>query len=118
MYELKRFSLFAILSLAGILLAHGGLDAGVIQGRFYETDGITQITGETITVKVVDSAGNTTSYGGNYAGGTYSINIGSLVPVDKSISIIIIRAGVTKATLTDMNGNPQRPQTIDILIPK
>jgi hypothetical protein len=118
MSNVRRTSLFVILTLLGLLLSFGAADAGVIAGKFYETDGVTQITKESITIQVVDSAGTTTAYGGNYTGGTYSINIGSLTPADKTISFVIIRGGVNTTTLSGLNGNPQRPQTIDIIVHK
>ena len=88
-----------------------------ISGKFLQTNGTTQITDQIFDLQMLDFANNPVgSVFPSLANGKYSF-IPSGLPTDKRMGLTVSLAGTEKTRVTGINGNPQAPETVDILVP-
>ena len=94
-----------------------------INGRFYDHTGVTQQSNTTYWIVVLDSATppGTALAGANYANGQFSLT--NITPTgaapDKKVALNVYAkdgGGPILATVSNVDGNPQRGQIIDIIL--
>ena len=119
MCNVRRTSLFVILTLLGLVLALGAVNAGTISGKIYDADGKTQLTTETIHIDILDANGGGTIYSGDFPAGTYAFSIDptKLAPADKTVQFNVTRKGQVTRTIIGLAGNVTPVQTVHITAP-